>query len=49
MPDWLEALMCFLVIVVFLYFAFLRKPLAPPSGRNHEEDVNKYWRGTGLP
>ena len=48
MPDWVLPLLAFLAMTGFLYFAFLRQPLAPPSGRNHEEDVKKYWTGTGL-
>jgi hypothetical protein len=47
MPEWVMPLLAFLAIVVFLYFASLRQPPAPPSGRYHEDGVNTYWSGGG--
>jgi hypothetical protein len=38
MPNWLLPLLALMALLAFFYFAFLHKPLAPPSGRENKDD-----------
>ena len=47
MPDWVLPLLSLIAILAFLYRAFCFKPMAPPSGKEHEADATiDLWRAT---